>query len=311
MSRMSRLNSTLFREPAVGIWNAPYAASYACCCILSDGCVIVTRSSDTLKYNKDMTVAFVLTDYQSRTRYVQDSAGNIYFGNPSGVHKFNGITGELITSFTDFTNLRGVAVDSSGNIVLARNSVSGEKSLVFMNSSGVEQWSKTHDDGYTSASDVTMDSQGNVIFVRYSTSGNTLSKFDPDGNVIWETNELYLTTVVCDSEDNIITQGGVSYSYLRKRNSSGTSLYPGRVHGIPYTGYGIVNVDKNGYVYAIDQSSYTNQFGFYKYTPELLLMYRLKTYPGHHNTWCSDGEGLCYTTNATSNVDSFIQWREY
>ena len=115
---------------------------------------------------------------------------------------------------------RGVAVDSSGNIIAVGDTTSDgagsiDRLITKRNSLGTLLWAKT--EGYPSNEygfGVAIDSSDNIIVVGSRTSGSslTINKYNPSGTVLWQQefdvgSQNFGRAVAVDSNDDIIICG--------------------------------------------------------------------------------------------------------
>ena len=205
-----------------------------------------------------------------------DSAGNIYIGigveETTNVYyphliKLDANGGRLwqrrinpgVTS-----SVRGLTVDSSGNVIVLVSSSGGGMTILKYNSSGTLQWQKKHDLLKVDICSLAADASGNFYYAGLGSStylGSNLIKFDSSGSVVWH--RMLGST---SSEDprcmNIspngayIAVGGKTTApqgFVSLFDSSGNLLFSTKYTETSQTGLSYINgiaVDNSGDVYA-------------------------------------------------------------
>lgn len=223
------------------------------------------------KYNSSGTLLWS-TKYRQNYSYCYglkvDSSANIYVSGEAndGTRRYistlkldtNGaITWQRYAFESIASTGLGVAVDSSGNVASVGYSlVAGGNyytAILYYNSSGTLQWTKSVSlVGFNNAG-VTFDSSGNL----YIATASIILKFNSVGTLQWQksvtsnftaTNTVTLNSICIDSLSNIYITGSEqsgSYDqmYIASLNSSGNLLWQRNVTNSPYTystyGYGI------------------------------------------------------------------------
>ena len=183
--------------------------------------------------NRVLADGFILKSTDSTFEIIVASASN-----DNTVRKIDS-NGNQIWSFTGHTDaVRGVAVDSNGNVYSASNDSTVRK----LDSNGNQIWSFT---GHTnSVKSVALDSNGNV----YSASrDNTVRKIDSNGNQIWSFtgHTDRVLGVAVDSNGNVYSAS--RDNTVRKIDSSGNQVWSFTGHTNSVRG---VAVDSNGNVYS-------------------------------------------------------------
>lgn len=307
------------------------------------------------KYNKDGVIQWQKALGGSGSDYgyavAVDSSSNVYVAgtvtNPS-----TGATPGLIAKYnssgslqwqTYFSRsiyqveLRGIAVDSSGNVYVTGNSPTSPAGLLVakFNTSGVLQWQKALGDyvnitGYG----IAVDSSGNVYATAHSDPNQTgyrdvlTAKFNTSGTLQWQrnfggSNVDFGNGIALDSSANVyvcgVTQSqgsGSAEILLIKYNSSGTIQWQ-RALGGSGAEYGqAVAVDSSENVYVTGYSSSINAVLIAKYNSSGTLQWQrsIKTSSGEYGYGIAvDNAGGVFVagiTNANSENAILIKLKD-
>lgn len=258
-----------------------------------DALVVKYNSSGELEWQKRL--GGTIGDDQFY-KVITDNAGNIYCVgntlsdgagqndilvakyNSSGVLQWDKIIGGTANDYG-----RGIAIDSSGNIIVLGYTYSygvgnGDFILCKINSSGVVQWTRTigGSSNELSIGSIDIDSSDSIYIHGYTASAGAggvdmyLAKFTSSGTVSWQrtlggTGADRAYEVKVDDSDNVYV-AAVTYSegagsadaLLVKYNSSGTLQWQRRLGGTGVDLYYSVSVNSSGDVLA---AGYTNSDG--------------------------------------------------
>lgn len=121
------------------------------------------------------------SDYDSIGFMITDNLNNVYAGNSSAFRKYN-LNGVVQWTKTDISNIRGIAIDSLGNMYVTRNDYT-TKTVIKFNTANVEIWS-TFVGKY--GKDIKLDNLNNSFTVYSATDGSkNISKLTPNGIELW------------------------------------------------------------------------------------------------------------------------------
>ena len=186
---------------------------------------------------------------------------------------------------TGMDEARSVAIDSSGNIIVAgytTSSGSGGSDFLIAkyNSSGTLQWQKTLGGTLSDvAFSVAIDSSGNIIVAGYTASsgsgGNVvlIAKYNSSGTLQWQKtlggtgNEIVYSFAI-DSSDNIIVAGYIDDStgsidiLIAKYNSSGSLLWQKTLIGTGSDNAQSVAIDSLDNIIVAGYITYSNSNDF-------------------------------------------------
>lgn len=229
--------------------------------------------------------------------YIMISAGtNLYaaLGNPGRLLKMD-LNGTVAWSKErDTVSIRGLAVDSSGNLFAAEFPAGGPAALVKYSPGGVEMWRKTLADTAGEVYPLAIDSLGNVVVAcrvqrprpQWSDWYIQVAKYDTNGTQLWVENSAMchgsdntseVKNLAIDSEGNIYAGGygpfkmgvlppfvsGINAIFVMKFNSDGRRLWTMDTltedYSKEYTG-GFVTLDPSDNLYVGgDYRDSTNQ----------------------------------------------------
>ena len=132
---------------------------------------------------------------------------------------------------------RGIAIDSSDNIIMVGRKKTFGAFIAKYNSSGTLQWQRDLNDIYSiRINAVAVDSADNIIVAGYTYSGNIvflIAKYSPSGTLQWQralgnSNYSEASGVAIDSSDNIIVVGNQGQPFMFAKlppDGSGTGSY--------------------------------------------------------------------------------------
>jgi hypothetical protein len=187
------------------------------------------------------------------TSVAVDSQGNVVVGaDPAAVRKYDPNGNEIWTeqlktpSLTEQYHNAFVAIDSQDNILVASGVDSSDATLLTKyDSDGNQVWNEAglaYPQPPLEASFVAVDRQDNVLLVGTDAHNPYVSKFDPDGNLVWIDDfdsgpTAFARSVAVDDEGNVVVAGDVNgklpgigedvpgYLFVRKYDADGTRLW--------------------------------------------------------------------------------------
>jgi len=321
--------SAIAADPWGSVYCAGYTFSFGAGC--SDALLLKYDSSGALQWAR----TWGGSGDDSMSAVAVDSGGNIYcagFTSSFGTGEWDALLLKYDSSGTlrwaktwgssNRDELRGVAVDSSGNIYCAGTS-NGDGLIMKYDSSGALRWAKTWGgSGSDSVGAVVVDSSGNIYCSGRAWGGDwgcgadmaLLLKYDSSGTLAWtrvwsKDQGTSASALAVDSSGNIYCAGATSASdwggwlydraLLLKYNSSG-ALQWAKSWGGNRIGLGAVAVDSSGNIYC---AGGTNSFGAGGYDA-LLLQYNSSGALQGAKTWggSSDDTVCAVAVDSTGNL---------
>ncbi len=173
------------------------------------------------------------------------------------------ISGDASNPTTSYTSINALVVDSEGNIyaggstsgsLFAENAGNSDAFLVKIAPDGTQLWGKQWGNTKTNTiDDMKIDDRNNIYVVGYAEGdAEIFSKFDSNGNKIWEHTEDYTRIAMCQ-ENIYVVNGYKKNGQVDQYNLNGEYIASSTVFENEI--FGNVACDSKGNVYAVKEGA--------------------------------------------------------